>query len=160
MFVSSLSASPHWQPFITQPVFRDSLAWIAANAATAAEGIHELGQPGWCVNVHGYTTQPEEKCVWENHARTIDLQYLIAGAEAIRVLPVEKLGAPTKVEEERDMQKFAAPSETGHLVVLRPGDFVIFMPGEAHCPKIALGEPVALRKLVVKIPVALLGAQK
>ena len=58
MFVSSLSASSHWQPFLTQPVFRDSLAWIAANAATAPEGIHELGQPGWCVNVHGYTTQP------------------------------------------------------------------------------------------------------
>jgi len=158
MFVSSLSASSHWQPFLTQPVFRDSLAWIAANAATAPEGIQELGQPGRCVNVHGYTTQPEEKCVWENHARTIDLQYLIAGAEAIRVLPVEKLDAPTKVEEERDMQKFAAPAEIGHLVALRPGDLVIFLPGEAHCPKIALGEPVALRKLVVKIPVALLAA--
>jgi len=66
--------------------------------------------------------------------------------------------AVTKVEEERDMQKFAAPAEIGHLVALRPGDLVIFLPGEAHCPKIALGEPVALRKLVVKIPVALLAA--
>jgi YhcH/YjgK/YiaL family protein len=158
MVVSSLSASSHWQPFLTHPIFRDSLAWIAANAATAAEGTHELGQPGWFVNVHGYVTQPEQDCVWENHTRTVDLQYLIAGAEAIRVLPVEKLGTPTKVEDARDMQKFAAPAEVGHLIALRPGDLAVFLPGEAHCPKIALGEPAPLRKLVVKIPVALLEA--
>lgn len=115
-----------------------------------------MGEPGWFVNVHGYTTQPEEKCVWENHTHTIDLQYLIEGREGIRVLPVEQLGQPTLYKEESDTQKFASPIQPGHLVILRPGDFVTFLPGEAHCPKIAVGESAPLRKLVVKIPARLL----
>lgn len=156
MFVASLSRPDHWQTVVTHPTFRRSLEWITAHAATAPEGIHELGEPGWFVNVHGYTTQAEDRCAWENHTRTVDLQYLIEGREAVRVLAVERLGAPTAIKEESDTHKFAPPAEPGHLLTLETGDFVIFLPGEAHCPKIAAGEPAPLRKLVVKIPVALL----
>jgi YhcH/YjgK/YiaL family protein len=156
MFTSALQSPSLWQPFLPHPVFRDSLAWIREHASTSAEGIYELGEPGWFVNVHGYTTKPEAECQWENHLQTIDVQYLIEGAEGIRVLPVELLGEPTLFKAESDTQKFANPTETGHLVALRPGDFVTFLPGEAHCPKIALGEPAPLRKLVVKIPTRLL----
>jgi len=156
MFTASIHSPDLWHPFLSHGVFRNSIAWISEHASTAAEGIYEMGEPGWIVNVHGYTTQLEEKCVWENHTRTIDLQYLIEGREGIRVLPVEQLGQPTLYKEESDTQKFASPIQPGHLVILRPGDMVTFLPGEAHCPKIAIGEPAALRKLVVKIPTRLL----
>jgi YhcH/YjgK/YiaL family protein len=156
MFTAALSSTPLWQPFLTHPVFRDSLAWITAHADTAAEGIHELGEPGWFVNVHGYTTKPADECQWENHLQTIDVQYLIEGAEGILVLPVEHLGAPPLFKAESDTQKFGPTTEPSTLVALRPGDFVIFLPGEAHCPKVALGAGAPLRKLVVKIPVRLL----
>jgi YhcH/YjgK/YiaL family protein len=110
------------------------------------------------VNVHGYTTQARELCAWENHTATIDIQYMIDGTEGIDVIAVEKLGAPVSFKAESDSQKFAPVEGPATQLVLRPEDFVIFLPGEAHRPKIAIQSPVALKKLVVKVPVRLLEA--
>ena len=156
MLLANLSQSAHWKPIVTSPVFVESLAWISQNLGSFAEGIHELGRPGWFVNVHGYSTQARELCAWENHPKTIDLQYMIDGVECIDLTPVETLGAPTAFKAESDSEKFAATTEPATGLILRPGDFVIFLPGEAHRPKVAVGTPSPLKKLVVKIPVALL----
>ncbi len=158
MFASSISTPELWQPFLSHPLFRDSLRWIGEKAATVPDGIHELGEAGWYVNVHGYTTKPAAECTWENHFRAIDIQYLISGAEAILVAPAIKLGTPTDQNEEKDYQLFAPTDRPTQFLPMTPGDFAIFYPGEAHAPKVALGEPAALRKLVVKIPVSLLNA--
>jgi biofilm protein TabA len=158
MFASSISTPELWQPFLSHPLFRDSLRWIAEKGATVPNGIHELGEPGWFVNVHGYTTQPAQDCKWENHCRAIDIQYIIEGAEAIRVAPSSELGEPTDANEEKDYQIFAMTNKATTTIALRAGDFVVLLPGEAHAPKVALNEPVTLRKLVVKIPLSLLKA--
>lgn len=157
MFLSRLSQPADWQPFLTAPVFQKSLAWITGHLGAFSEGIHELGEPGWFVNVHGYTTQAQDLCTWENHTATIDIQYLIEGAEGIDLIAVEKLGPPTSFKPESDTQKFGAIAGPATQLVLRSGDFVIFLPGEAHRPKVAVGTPAPLRKLVVKVPVKLLG---
>jgi len=156
MLLSSISVPSRWQPLISSPMLRESLRWISENADSAAAGIHELGRPGWYVNVHGCATQARDLCTWENHPETIDVQYLIEGAEGIDVTAVEDLGEPTSFKAESDTQKFAAISAPSTQVVLRPGDFAIFFPGEAHRPKVATGSPLAIRKLVVKIPACLL----
>lgn len=156
MFLASLSQADLWQPFIHAPVFTRSLLWISGNVRSLTEGVHELGQPGWFANVHGYTTQARELCAWENHPETIDIQYLIDGEEGIDLTAVERLGSPTAFKPESDTQKFAATADAVTQLILRSGDFVIFLPGEAHRPKVAVKEPVALKKLVVKIPVRLL----
>lgn len=157
MFLARLSQPTDWQPFLSSPVFQKSLAWISAHLGAFTEGIHELGEPGWFVNVHSYTTQAQELCAWENHPATIDIQYMIDGLEGIDLISVEKLGTPTSFKVESDTQKFAAVNEPATQLVLRTGDFVIFLPGEAHRPKVAVGAPAVLRKLVVKIPVKMLG---
>jgi YhcH/YjgK/YiaL family protein len=157
MLFASLSNRTQWQPFIHSPVLLRSLQWISESAGTEAEGIHELGEPGWYVNVHGYTTQARELCSWENHPETIDIQYMIEGIEAIDLTAVEALGEPTVFKPESDTQKFAAAAGPAMQLILRAGDFVIFLPGEAHRPKVAVHEPAGLRKLVVKIPVRMLG---
>lgn len=156
MVFASLSHVAHWQPFLHTPIFSRSLLWISGNLGSLTEGIHELGQPGWFANVHGYTTQARELCTWENHPATIDIQYMIDGVEGIDLVPVESLGTPTTFKPESDTQKFAAASDPVTQLVLRSGDFVIFLPGEAHRPKIAVQSPSTLKKLVVKIPVRLL----
>ena len=116
-----------------------------------------MGQTGWYVNAHGYTTQDRADCNWENHPATIDIQYLIEGEEAIDVLPVRTLGEPASLNSETDTEKFKDPEEPCTTVVLQAGDFVIFLPGEAHRPKISVRTPTALKKLVVKIPLQIVG---
>lgn len=156
MFLGSLSHPDRWQPFVQSPLLLQSLLWVRDNAASIAEGIHELGEPGWVVNVHGYTTQPRDLCAWENHTRTIDLQYMIDGVEVIDLIPVESLGPCTSYKAESDTEKFAANGVLFTQLLLSTGNFIFFLPGEAHRPKIAAAAPAALRKLVVKIPTDLL----
>jgi len=157
MFLACLSHRAQWKPFIHSSVLVRSLQWISENAGTVAEGIHELGETGWFVNVQGYTTQARELCTWENHPETIDIQYMIEGMEAIDLTAVEALGEPTAFKPESDTQKFAANAGPATELLLRAGDFVIFLPGEAHRPKVAVHEPAGVSKLVVKIPVWMLG---
>lgn len=157
MFFACLSNRAQWKPFIHSSVLVRSLQWISENGGTIAEGIHELGEPGWFVNVQGYTTQARELCTWENHPETIDIQYMIEGMEAIDLTAVEALGEPTAFNQESDTQKFGANTSPAIQLILKAGDFVIFLPGEAHRPKVAVHEPAALSKLVVKIPAGMLG---
>lgn len=141
------------------PVLRMSLAWLEKYAETAGFGDHSLGEPKWHANVHGYTTLPEAECGWENHTQTIDIQYLVSGSEGIRWAAVNQMGLSKRYIEDKDRQEFDAPSGTTSLLHLYPGMFAVFLPGDAHCPKITLSRPELLRKVVVKIPVRLLDDQ-
>ena len=158
MLHSSILTPSHWQTLITHPVLTRSMDWIKEQQNQFVEGIHELEEPGWFVNVHGYATLPPELCRWENHTRTIDIQYVIEGAETVRMLPSEVLGTPESYSPANDTELFHPPSDGTPFVTvnLQAGDFVMFFPGEAHLPKICLGDASQLRKLVVKIPSALL----
>lgn len=156
MFTAFLEDVKVWQPVLKHPVLRKSLEWLEKNAATAGLGNHPLGEPDWYANVHGYTTLPEAECRWENHTKTIDIQYLIEGSEGIRWTASHQLGAPRRYIEEKDREEFDPANCFASLLHLQPGMFAIFLPGDAHCPKILLSRPETLRKVVVKIPSYLL----
>lgn len=156
MFAAFLNDSTVWMPVLQHPVLRSSLKWIDIHAWSADNGTYQLDSPGWYANVHGYTPLPETECIWENHLQTIDIQLLMSGNEGIRWASVIQLGTPKSYCEEKDRQEFSPVSEPSSLLRMSPGMFAIFMPGDAHCPKIALGNSVSLRKVVVKIPVHLL----
>ncbi len=155
MFTAFLEDVTVWQPVLQHRVLRKSLAWLEKNAAIAELGNHLLGESDWYANVHGYTTLPEAECRWENHTKTVDIQYLVAGSEGIRWTASRRLGTPNRYTEEKDREEFDASYCTS-LLHLQPGMFAIFLPGDAHCPKITLSKPENLRKVVVKIPVRLL----
>jgi len=159
MFAAFLEDVKVWRPILQNPVLRMSLAWLEKYAETAGFGDHSLGEPNWYANVHGYTTLPEAECGWENHTQTIDIQYLVSGSEGIRWAAVNQMGLSKRYIEDKDRQEFDAPSGTTSLLHLYPGMFAVFLPGDAHCPKITLSKPEHLRKVVVKIPVRLLYEQ-
>ena len=140
-------------------MLRKSLAWLEKYADTTEFGDYPLGEPDWYANVHGYVTLPEAECNWENHRHTIDIQYLVIGSEGIRWTAVSQLGTPLRYVEEKDRQEFDAPIGATSLFSLHPGMFAIFLPGDAHCPKITLSKPETLRKVVVKIPSRLIEAE-
>lgn len=156
MFAAFLEDTAVWQPLLRHPVLLESLDWLSRNAANAGFGDHQLGAEGWYVNIHGYATTFEADCRWENHPRTVDVQYLISGCEGIRWQAAGLLGPADRYREEHDRQEFDAPAADGSLITMLPGSFAIFLPGDAHCPKIALRGSEQLRKAVVKIPIRLL----
>lgn len=156
MFAALLAEKYVWQTILNHPVFVESMAWLEKYAATAEFGNYPLGEQNWYANVHGYATLAEAECRWENHTHTADIQYLVSGSEGIRWTNVRDLGVPQRYLEDKDRQEFDAPSSGNSLISMTPGMFAIFLPGDAHCPKIAVGESENLRKVVVKIPVQLI----
>lgn len=93
----------------------------------------------------------------ELHRKFIDIQLLIRGEESLDY----GLGQPdlSRFDEYREEDDYQLTEEIEHKnsVVLQPNMFAIFMPYEPHTPgNWVNGQAKMLKKLVVKVPVALL----
>lgn len=101
------------------------------------------------------TTQLWESGLPEFHARYIDIQCLLEGEEVIGYsLANPDLANITDQLAERDIA-FVAQQENETRLVLTPGMFAIFYPGELHRPCRALHTPMRIKKVVIKIAVEL-----
>lgn len=101
-------------------------------------------------------TQAWETGLPEFHARYIDIQYLLQGEEAIGYSPANaQLEKITDQLAERDIA-FVAQQKNETRLVLTPGMYAIFYPGELHRPCRAQGVPMQIKKVVIKIAVDML----
>jgi YhcH/YjgK/YiaL family protein len=142
----------------THPAFITAFEWIEANAATAADGFHQLGQEGFYVRVMGYGLKNREEAKYENHRNTIDLQFTIEGAEGIEIAPIGNLTPKNNYSEEKDVEHFEtpAPAQRNGTIFNLKNYFTILVPGEPHMPQLKVDGYSEVKKLVVKIPAALL----
>ncbi len=132
---------PHWE---------DILAF-ADTAKNLSPGSYQL-ECGVRVLVKSYDTKAPEQCRYESHRKTIDLMIGLEGEEYIYVLPAQQL-TPSEEQPERDAIKYHENPLLGR-VLLSPGSFAAFFPGEAHGVGVwTQGEKQPLKKLVVKLPV-------
>ena len=84
---------------------------------------------------------------YEAHARYADIQVVLSGEERMGWGAEGRLG---ELDEERDFM--ACHEVAGETFIVRPGQFVIFLPGEMHAPGYPAGdEETVCRKLVVKV---------
>jgi biofilm protein TabA len=101
-------------------------------------------------------TQPWETGMPEFHQRYIDIQYLLEGEEVIGFLPANPdLERVTDQLAERDIA-FVHPQANETRLVLTPGMFAIFFPGELHKPCRLLNHAMQIKKVVIKIDTSLL----
>lgn len=108
------------------------------------------------MNVMEFQTAAAETKQAELHRKFIDIQVLISGEEAIEYSVIEpNLALYTEYNEQDDYQ-LTPEVEHKNTVVLRPKMFAIFLPNEPHKPGISVSGDKTLKKLVVKVPVALL----
>jgi biofilm protein TabA len=118
--------------------------------ATRAPGRYPIDDDRCFVMVQTLETVPAGQQHFEAHARYLDIQYLVEGAEGIGFLPS---GSPmTLLEdklEERDIAMYAH-RQPGSELVLTPGMYAIFLPGEYHRPLCAVTQPMPIKKVVLK----------
>lgn len=110
-------------------------------------GRYELDGDRIYALVSEYVSKPPDYEQWEAHRRYIDLQSLASGSERIGYAPLGRLD-PKPYDDVKDMLRL---SGSGEFLTLRPGDFVLLWPGDAHMPGIAVDEPMPVKKVVVKI---------
>ncbi|MEO6223583.1 MAG: YhcH/YjgK/YiaL family protein, partial [Vicinamibacterales bacterium] len=71
------------------------------------------------------------------------------GEEYVGVTPIGRLAAEP-YDAEKDILWLTGE---GDRVTLRPGDFVLLWPEDGHMPAMAIGDPIPVLKVVIKIAV-------
>jgi YhcH/YjgK/YiaL family protein len=138
-------------PAISPARLEMALAFLArADLATLPLGRHDL-EDGLFANVQEYVSTPPGEKNFEAHRAYFDVQFVVAGQELIQVAPLATCEAVTPFDEVNDYALYTCDAPLTTLV-MRPGDWCVLGPEEAHKPGCALGEPTLMRKVVVKVP--------
>jgi YhcH/YjgK/YiaL family protein len=136
------------------PGLASAHAFVTAPATLGlAPGRYEL-EGGAYALIQEYTTdEPSAERKWEAHRRYLDVQCVLSGTEALGWTPLDQLVDAGDYNPDKDVLLATSAHESTE-VVLRPGQFAVFLPGDAHRPCRSAERPVAVRKIVVKVPVA------
>jgi len=130
---------------------------VAARPQEKAPGHYELPGNDIFMNVMQFDTQTPEQKKAELHAQYIDIQLLLAGEERILF---GVTGSARECEEMHNAEDYqlCRRIEGEQFVILRPGMFVVFMPGEPHKPGCITESAREIKKGVVKVRASLLTA--
>ncbi|MCI9174841.1 MAG: DUF386 domain-containing protein [Lachnospiraceae bacterium] len=96
-----------------------------------------------------FVSKEENECAYEAHKQYIDLHYIMEGAERIATADVRDLQIKTPFSEEKDIGFYTGPESGRYL--LKPGDFMVCYPSDAHKVAMMEKEPETVKKIVVKI---------
>ena len=140
------------------PVLQQALTLaIAANPQEKAPGRYTLQGENIFMNVMQFTTQSPEHKKAELHQQYIDIQVLLSGEERILFGMTDSARHCEELHIEDDYQLCSQIADE-QAMVLKPGKFVIFMPGEPHKPGCMVGGPGEIKKVVIKVRASLLQA--
>jgi len=162
VFFNSLPAKPSEttdlrefarQYLANQAEWDAALAFLRDNDLQTMDlGIHQITDNGTYANVQEYTSHVGGK--FECHRAYIDVQYVVSGNEITKLAPLEAAQEPfAEFNTEKDCQLFATASEPVDIK-LNKDTFAIFFPHDLHAPGMADVDTCAIKKVVVKIPVA------
>lgn len=87
---------------------------------------------------------------FEAHRKYLDIHYCIAGSELLGYNDVARLTPVTEYDEKGDFQMLEGEA---YKLVLRPGDFCVVFPEDAHIPQLVADPDKKILKSVVKIKV-------
>ena len=134
-------------------VFDRAFAFLAGNdVAALADGKHMIDGERLFASFESLRTQDEKERRFEAHRRYLDIQILLSGVE--KQLYAPGLSGMNVLEdnlEKGDIAFYSSPARHGALV-LEPGQYAVYFPGEPHCPCCAANAGGdAIRKVVFKI---------
>ena len=118
--------------------------------ASYEKGSHEIDGDRLFVNIVEYTTTTPEERFWEAHKAYLDIHILVKGEETIDINFIEnmKLGEYKEADDflpmEGDMQA---------SVILKPGDFLICYPEDAHRTGVIATKVSDLKKGIFKVKI-------
>ena len=134
------------------PEFKTAFAFLARkDLADLPLGWIDLDY-GVRASVQAYTTQPQEELGFETHEKYFDIHYVIKGEECIGVCIRDGLKNKIPYNEANDIEFYYDPANWG-TVYLREGDYCVVGYEDAHKPHIAANKPMAIQKIVIKVPV-------
>ena len=95
-----------------------------------------------------YETIPQEESFFEAHRRYLAIHIRVEGEERVDMNRPEDLKL-TDAQEGNDF--YAYQGESWHSTVLKPGEFLVVFPGDAHRIKVQVDGPKTVSKAVFKV---------
>ena len=95
-----------------------------------------------------YETILQEESFFEAHRRYLDIHIMVEGEERVDMNRPEDLNL-TNAQEGNDF--YAYQGESWHSTVLKPGEFLVVFPGDAHRIKVQVDGPKTVSKAVFKV---------
>lgn len=133
-----------------------AIRYLKENDFTSMEpGVYEIQGKDIYAQVFDALTEPKEKKRPEVHEKYVDVQFLASGKERLGFTP--DLGKYEVDErfDDRDLIFYKEVENEG-FIEATPGCFSIFFPTDVHRPAVMSGEAMTVRKVVVKVRVAIL----
>lgn len=102
-------------------------------------------------NPVSFLSKNETECMYEAHRKYIDVHYIVEGIEKIATADVKKLQEKVSFSEDKDIG-FYEGCESGNYI-LKPGEFMVCFPSDAHKVGMMNTVPEMVKKIVVKIKI-------
>jgi biofilm protein TabA len=96
-----------------------------------------------------YDSKPLSDLKFEGHKKYIDIQFIFSGEEFIGVTGLGAITEPDAYNEEKDIHLSKVGRYSNWLML--PNEAAILFPEDMHAPGMAVDQPVAVQKVVVKI---------
>jgi len=103
--------------------------------------------------IQRYETAASEAPKFESHRAYIDIQFILSGREIVGWVPLEQMTVTETYAAEKDICFGTAAAGTWTPVHLAAGQCAVLWPEDGHAPKLAMGAPSAVVKIVVKVAV-------
>ncbi len=137
---------------LNDPKFKTAFAFLARkDLADLPVGWIDLDN-GVRASVQEYVTQPASELDFETHEKFFDIHYMVKGVEVVGVCMRDGLKVKIPYSEQNDVAFYYDP-EFSSAAFLREGDYTMVGYEDAHKPHVAAGEPMAVKKIVIKLPV-------
>lgn len=122
----------------------------SADLAALPLGEHEiLGRDVFAI-VSEYSPKVHEDCLFENHQKYIDLQYVVSGEELMGVTTPDKVVPVVEHDQAKDIRFFAGDAQAEY-VTASAETFFVFFPSDIHRPSMKSKEGITVKKVVVKV---------
>jgi biofilm protein TabA len=90
---------------------------------------------------------------FEFHKKYIDIQFILSGEEIIGWAPTEQMEITAAYDDGKDISFGTVAKGQWTPVHLQAGQMAVLYPEDGHAPKLALRNPSAVMKIVVKVAV-------
>lgn len=130
------------------PRIKEAFDWLEKTDIMAlSAGRHDIDGDNLFVNVSDVDLKPRQEAALEVHNRYIDIQIMYGEQEEYGWAERSNCLAPREeFNSEKDVQFFNDAPQT--FFMLKPQQFVIFFPTDAHAPMLGEG---SVRKLIFKL---------
>jgi biofilm protein TabA len=136
------------------PHLRKAIAFLRArDIDNLPDGKVELDGNRVFAIIQRYETIITDTPKFEYHRKYIDVQFIASGEEIIGWAPAERMTITEAYDADKDICFGKVTAGKWTPIRLHAGQLTVFWPEDGHAPKLAVGAPSRVLKIVVKVAV-------